>query len=212
MKHLKLALLSLLFLVLYWPEVQAQDYQELGYDELLSELSSRTNKSKSRSNTLDSIMIHLGLGAIASVHQIRYDNRTFVRENTGFQILLGLDLLSENWAAEVVLRNFGQTQTASETRTSREYDLNVVFKDAINPHWGYRSALGIGTRYLKLTDPANNVNIEAATPTGVFYVGAENFVTGSVSFVIDLGTRIALITDTADKNSIDLAFSLNTKF
>jgi hypothetical protein len=197
-----------------WTLVQAQEYKEQSYDDLLNELTSRTKKSQSyyANESLDSIKIHVGFGALASANKIKIQDKTLIKEQSGFQLSMGLDLFSQNWATEIVIRNFGQTESATEIRSLREYDLIVLFKDKLENQMGYRFGMGLGTRYLRISDNANNIFIDSSTPTGVLFIGAEAFLSQYLSIIFDMGTRTALITDTVDKNSIDLGLNLVTNF
>ena len=197
-----------------WTQVQAQDYQEQSYDDLLNELTSRSKRTQSyyANESLDLIKIHIGFGALASANKIKMLDKTFIKEQSGFQLSMGLDLFSQNWATEIVIRNFGQTSSATEIRSLREYDLTVLFKDKLENQMGYRFGMGLGTRYLRISDNTNNIFVDSSTPTGVLFIGAEAFISQYLSFIFDLGTRTALISDTVDKNSIDLGLSLVTNF
>ena len=156
----------------------------------------------------DSIMIHAGFGLISGVNSI---SDSYKYQN-GFQLSLGIDLFSPFWAAEGVIRNFGTARSGTESRTIKEFDLKVLHKQKVSGQIGFRVGAGLGTRYLKLNDDANNVAINDTTPTALFFGGLDGYVSKNFSLGIEVGARNSLVSNTADKNSLDATVRMDTYF
>lgn len=186
-----------------------QDYEEVSYDQLLDQLSQKKKQVYHNANDpFDSIMIHAGFGLIGGVNNIsdgyKYQN--------GFQLSVGIDLFSPLWATEGVIRNFGTAKSGTESRTIKEFDLKVLHKQKISGQIGYRVGGGLGTRYLKINDDANGVYINDSTPTMLLFGGIDGYVSKNFSLGLELGARNAMVSNTADKNSMDATVRMDTYF
>jgi hypothetical protein len=162
---------------------------------------------------LDQIQLHAGLGLISSANSIRAaGQRDQIKYQSGFQLTLGIDLFSPSWVAETALRNFGQVRSGTEVRSLREFDLKLMNRNLISDVTGYRAGLGIGHRYLKIDDEANNLSINDNTPTALFFVGLETYLSKTLSIGLEAGLRSSMVIETADKASADLTLRLDTYF
>lgn len=187
------------------------DYQEVSYDDLVNQLNAK--KSSVRKNSydpLDNNMIHAGFGLVTTANSMNINGTDSTKYQNGFQISVGIDLFSPQWAAEAALRNFGQANSGTETRSLREFDLKLMRRDALTAGAGYRLGAGIGSRYMKLSD--ENISIEDNTPTGVLFGGVDMFATKSLSIGMEAGLRTAMVNNTADRNAFDLMVRLDTYF
>lgn len=195
--------------------VQADDtYEEVTYDNLIQQINYKKSRlAIARSATsFDTLMIHAGFGLVTTASTISYGGADNLKYQNGFQISLGIDLFSPNWAAEGVLRNFGQATSGTETRSLREFDLKILYRDATSAAAGYRMGMGLGNRYFKLTDDHNSRYINDTTPTSLFFVGLDIYTSKNVSLGLEAGLRSAMITSTADKSSLDTTLRLDTYF
>lgn len=191
----------------------SDDYEEVSYDDLVNQLASRKRAATSSLNDpFDAIKIHAGIGLITSASSVTVDGGDSYRYFNGFQLSLGIDLFSPNWASEALIRNFGQSGSGSETRSLREFDLKVLYKNKLQNSIGYRFGAGLGTRYLKLSDYSKDISINDTTATSVFFTGIDAYASKHVSFGLEAGLRSAMVTNTSDKNSMDLTFRVDTFF
>ena len=202
-------------LIFFWTSVGlcADGFEEVTYEDLLTQLSQKKSLLQSNNNSpFDKIMFHAGFGLITSAATVKIDGREQNKYQNGFQISLGVDLFSDVWAAEGVIRNFGTSYSGSETRSLREFDLKVLYRNRLNAESGLRYGAGLGTRYFKITDDASGLAINDATPVTTLFGGMDTYLSKSLSLGVEVGARAAMITRTIDKNSIDVTLRLDTYF
>ncbi len=194
--------------------VQAAEYEEVSYEDLVNQINKRKSTViRNANDPLDQNLLHAGFGLISSAHTLNTSRgRADTRYQTGFQLTLGIDLFSPQWSAETALRNFGQTSSGSETWSLREFDLKLMNRDMLSASAGYRVGAGLGNRYLKLEDPLAQLSVNDNTPTAVFFGGLDIFLKKNLSLGIESGLRTSMVTDTTDKNSFDLTVRLDTYF
>jgi hypothetical protein len=70
----------------------------------------------------------------------------------------------------------------------------------------------IGNRNLKIEDSNRGLSLQQQTPTGIFFGGLETFLQKNISLGLEASLRSSLISNTPDKNSLDLTFRLDTYF
>ncbi len=194
--------------------VQAAEYEEVSYEDLVNQINKRKSTViRNANDPLDQNLLHAGFGLISSAHTLNTSRgRADTRYQTGFQLTLGIDLFSPQWSAETALRNFGQTSSGSETWSLREFDLKLMNRDMLSASAGYRVGAGLGNRYLKLEDPLAQLSVNDNTPTAVFFGGLDIFLKKNLSLGIESGLRTSMVTDTTDKNSFALTVRLDTHF
>lgn len=207
------SLLTIIFTVFCPALVQADEVEEISYQDLVNQLSAKKNSYRNPvTDPLDSIQIHAGLGLITSANKASTPNGSATRFQNGFQLSLGIDLFSQDWAAEAALRNFGQATTGTETRSLREFDLKMMNRGPFIGATNYRLGAGLGTRYLKVTDGRNDVSIDDSTPTGILFGGIDAFVNKNISMGVEAGFRTSMVNDTADKGAMDMMVRFDTYF
>lgn len=212
MKNKKTFQLALIAVTLFSTLVQAAEYEEVSYDDLVNQLHQKKSSVRKGGNldSLDNNRIHAGFGLVTTANSVNINGSDSTKYQNGFQISLGIDLFSPEWAAEGALRNFGQANSGSESRSLREFDLKFMRRDALTAGAGYRLGAGVGSRYMKISD--ENVSIEDNTPTAVLFGGIDMFAAKSLTIGMEAGLRTAMVTNTADKNAFDLMLRLDTYF
>jgi len=211
---IKLLLLTIA-LALFGTKVLAEEYEEVSYDDLVNQISHRKSQLNSRQETsanFDNLMIHAGLGLVTTATSINYQGSNNLKYQNGFQLSMGIDLFSESWATEGVIRNFGQSTSGSEIRSLRELDLKILYRGTPANRVGLRAGAGLGTRYFKLSDSANGITIDDTTPTALAFAGFDIYLSKGVSIGIETGLRSAMVSSTTDKNSMDTTLRLDTYF
>ncbi|MCJ8277455.1 MAG: hypothetical protein MJK18_11490, partial [Bdellovibrionales bacterium] len=122
----------------------------------------------------------------------------------------GVDVFNKNWGIEGSYINYGQIEPNSNTIKLREYSVRGLYNPSISTHWNARMGLGVSSRFLNISNP--QVSQEYRTPSGLFLFGVESYINSFISFGADLSFKTAMIDDTIDKNSVDLAFKVDAHF
>lgn len=213
MKKTFFAILPFVFIFTINTKVQAQEYEEVSYDELVNRLSKKKNSisQSTNSNVLDEIMIHAGFGLSTSSLSYEVSGVPAQKQISGFQLSLGIDLFSPQWVAEGAIRNFGSQETASEVKSFREMDLKIMYKSLVETNSLYfHLGTGITTRYLKISNYGSEVN--ETTPASVFFIGLDNPLSKFLSVGFDLSYRSGMLNKSIDKSSVDLMLRMDTHF
>lgn len=214
MKSTTLLFLGLVLVVTPSFSRAAGDVEELSYDDLVNQLQQKRKKVErtTADHPLDHLQIHAGVGLASSLNRLEIPGSRGDRSLNGFQISVGIDLFSPDWASEFVLRNFGTSDRGSESRSLREMDLRVLYRNPLSNQLGYRVGAGLGTRYLRFNDPRLNISYSEETPCFVAFGGFESYLSKQVSLGLEMGARTALIDRTIDRSSLDLMVRLDTYF
>ncbi len=188
-----------------------EDYQEVTYDELLNELSTKKSKiTQEKSSPFDEIMIHAGIGFLNSYSEFKVNGENLNRFQSGMQLALGIDLFSNNWYSEGVFKNYGITTQNSEDITLREIDLKIGYKDMINNVWSYSFGPGIANRMLKISDTRRNIDINESSPSFLLTGGIQAHPNKNIAIGLEANARSAFVNNTADRSSYDLALTITT--
>lgn len=194
------------------PVQAAVDYEELTYDDLVSQLSERrenANREKSRSGQ---VRRHLGLGIVNTWSQVSAEGRTYSPSLNGFEVSSGVDLNSELVRGEFSFRNFFEKNTGSQSATLREIGAGVQFRRPLEKGWNAKFGGGFAVRFLHFADSALSADVDQTSSMLIAGAGVEYRMSPAVAFGGDLSTRLPFGTTTADRNSIDLALKLDTSF
>lgn len=189
----------------------SSDYEEVSYDDLLNELSAKKSTlAKKQSSSLDDVRLHAGIGYANSFSNIAAQKQNFNRHVSGIQLSLGMDLFSPNWYSEGIFRNYGLTSSGNEELTLREFDLKIGYTNKLESIWNYTISSGLSNRFMSFSDPTRNIDVDSTTPSLVVSTGFVAQVHRNLSLGAEVSARTAMVNDTADKNSFDFAFRLNT--
>lgn len=213
-KTIPLALIStVLFSNLTFVQVAqaTSDYEEVSYDDLLTELSAkRRTLTNTNTSSFDTVRIHAGVGYANSFTNISAQKQNFNRHATGIQVSLGMDLFSPHWFAEGVLRNFGVTTIGDEELDLRELDLKLGYTNNLESIWSFTLSTGLANRFLRFSDPTRNIEVNSTTPSVIVSTGFFAQVHKNISLGAEVSGHSAVISRTADKSSFDFAFRINT--
>jgi hypothetical protein len=202
----------LILLIFLSPKVQAESVTEVTYEDLVQQLSQKKARAiRNQSDMRDDLKIHAGFGLLGSMNTVNSGNgQNEIKYQNGFQISMGIDLLSPLWASEVTLRNFGISRSGSESRSLREFDLKFLHRDLMSKNTGFRLGGGLGTRYFKLQD--KEVDINESTPTALIFGGLDVFASQNFSVGLETGFRSAMVNTSADKGGFDLTLRMDAYF
>ena len=197
-----------------------EETKDLGYDAIVDQLSKETAAtSRARQpvqaspNSIDSVMMHGGLGFANFVQGLTFEDGTTTTLNQrGLQAALGIDLFSPNWMSEGTFRTFAEAGDGKVRSSVNEFELKLVFKDHFDlSRFGYRAGLGLTGRYL--TIKRKNLPEESyTTPMSVATLGADLFINDRFSLGADVNARNSLIGETIDHNSYDLTLRADAHF
>lgn len=200
----------------------ADDADTVGYDKIVDQLS-RENATRAASlraktpttdvgySSIDSVMMHAGVGFANGVQSLTLDDGTSAAMKlTGFQVAFGIDLFSPNWQAEGTLRNLHSDGDSKLAANVQEFELKALYKDRFAQRLGFHAGGGVTGRYLKTTSAG--VEKDYTTPMSVAVLGGDVFFGDRVSLGADISGRNALIGETIDHNSFDLTLRLDAHF
>ena len=193
---------------------------DLGYDAIVDQLNKETATSTVRTrqpvataSSLDSVMMHGGLGFANYVQGINFDDGTATTLNQrGIQFALGIDLFSPNWMSEGTFRTFAEDGDGKISSSVHEFELKLLNKDRVGAsRFGYRAGVGLTGRYLTIKRK-NMAEKTYTTPMSVATLGGDLFINDRLSLGADVNARNSLIGETIDHNSYDLTLRLDAHF
>ena len=203
------------------------DENYMGYDDIVKELSrNSTKQTEVQPNNLDPlemVRIHTGVGFSSSQLTVEeFNDNDISGFHQGIELNFGIDLFSPVWIAEGTVRSFGSKDFENNKLSLKEFDLKFVHLTTINYFVNFKFGMGIAARYLTVESQSNEEivtlnasapqKIEYSTPSSLFTMGLQTFLTNSVSLGIDIAYRSAMIDETIDKRSIDANLRIDTHF
>jgi hypothetical protein len=199
------------------------DEDVIGYDVIVQDLnreshqaasaagSSRARASRAFNDPFESIWIHGGVGFTSSMQTLSFeDGNSIYLNHKGIQASLGIDLFSENWMAEGVVRSFGDAEGGGSQVSLKEFELKIDYKDRFSRQLGYHAGGGLTGRYMTVHRASDS--LEYTTPTSVATLGLDLFLSDKVSLGAEVSARNSLIAETIDKNSYDASVRLDAHF
>jgi len=194
-------------------KVQAQEYDEVSYDDLINQINKKRSRAAlNEASVLDDITLHAGFGLITSSMNVQEPTRMIQLQMTGFQMSFGIDLFSPNLVAEGAIRNFGSDNEGSESHSYRELDMKVFYHlPSTGKNLGFRLGTGLATQYLTLAD-AGGVNIDESSPAAIVFAAIEANPSKNFGIGAEAGYRSALLNNSADRSSMDLMIRLDGYF
>lgn len=196
-----------------------EDSTDIGYDAIVDQLNRETastvraHQPARSSSTLDSVMMHGGLGFANFVQGLTFEDGSATTLNQrGIQAALGIDLFSPNWMSEGTFRTFAEDGDGKVRASVHEFELKILYKDRLAAtRFGYRAGLGLTGRYLTIKRK-DKPEESYTTPTSVATLGGDLFVNERLSLGADLNARNSLIGETIDHNSYDMTLRVDAHF
>lgn len=190
------------------------DYES--YDEIVDKLSKYSNTEVTQKPVFTSSSrtfstAHLGLGFTQTFYDADASSLNSNMQNQGgLLVTVGVDLLNEQWGVEGSFINFGKLEASNSDIKLKEFTIRGLYKPSVAKNWNMRLGLGVSSRFLDISN--SEINRSYKTPSGLFLFGIESYMNSFISVGADLSFKTAMINDTIDKNSIDLAFKVDTHF
>lgn len=193
---------------------EEEDYG-VGYEGIVRELSRLDSQTVRVDDPLEEIKIHAGAGIANAFINFRDMNndRTSVSQ-PGFQLSLGIDLFSPNWAAESSVRNFTEKESSGPSVSLQEYDLKFLYKNRLTRKMGARLGTGVAARFLKLEQTLAGKTTTAVekTASGIAFFGLEGFMNEKMSVGADFSYRPSLVESSREQSSVDLTMRVEAHF
>jgi hypothetical protein len=187
------------------------DYQEVSYDDLLNELSSKKRKiTNYKTSSFDTVRLHAGVGFANSFSNIAAAKQNFNRHASGIQVSLGMDLFNPNWYSEGIFKNYGVNTSGSEEMSLRELDLKIGYTNSLEKMWSYTIASGLSNRFLSFSDTSRGIDVDSTTPSLIVSTGFQAKIHQNVSLGAEVSAHSAIVSQTVDKSSFDFAIRINT--
>jgi hypothetical protein len=194
------------------------NYEEVSYNELVDELNSRVkarNKVEEKetpSDPFERLTIHTSFGLINSIHYLSLPDRNISRFEDGIGLGFGIDLFNPEWIAEANLKNYGRSTRNEQTLSMRELELRLSYLESKSAQNNIKIIQGLGARYLKFSAPYLASNIKESTPVYLIGVSVNSRFTQKFSLGIEITGSFALVTETVEKNSINLNIKFDNYF
>lgn len=212
-------LFSLVSLHAFAASPSVSESEEVPYDQLIRELNSKVSRNErqrlqtSSVDPFEKLKIHLSLGFIQTVNAFLVGNRPISRIEDGFQMGVGIDLFSDEWVAEGILKNFGQSTQNETSLALREFDLRLSYlQTAPQQKLKLRIANGLGARYLRYNSPRFGDTQFQTTPIYVMGLGFLIPVGNHFDLDFEVQGHLTLVNDTIDRHGLSLVFRLDNIF
>lgn len=219
LKITSLFILVLSFEHLLWAsEITESQYEEVSYNELIDELNSRVrakNKVEEKdvpSDPFERVTIQTSFGLMNSIHYLSLPDRKISRFEDGISLGFGIDLFNPEWIAEALIKNYGRSTRTEQTLSLREFELRLSYLESKSTQSSFKLIQGLGARYLKYSAPYLPSTIKESTPIYLIGGSLNSKFSQNFSLGIELTGSIALVTETVDKNSINLNLKFDNHF
>jgi hypothetical protein len=212
--------LILFFSHILWASNYKDDdkYEEVSYNDLIDDLNSRvrarnkTDETEQPIDPFEKVTIQTSFGLINSIHYLTVGDRNISRFEDGIGLGFGIDLFNPEWIAEAQIKNYGRSTRSEQSLSLREIELRLSYKEATTKKVNFKIIQGLGAKYLKFTAPYLNNSIHESTPVYVIGTSMNTKFTPNFSLGVELTGSIALVSETIDRNSINLNLKFDNYF
>lgn len=186
------------------------DYDEVGYEDLVSELSAKRQKLQQQYSPAGNPLRHLGIGFANSFSTVTSRRNSSSFHTSGIQLSVGTDLVSPEWYAEGIFRNYSPYSNLSEEGSLRELEGKIGYTNSLENIWHYAIGAGISDRFLKYSNSLKNISVDESAPSLVISTSIFAQVHKNLSVGAEVSGRTSMINTAAEQNSFDFALRLNT--
>lgn len=186
-----------------------EDYQEVTYDELLSELNTKksTNELQKKAPLNQT---YLGVGYVHSMTQLNVNRKNTSRSQNGLQLSASMNLDSPSLYAEGVLRNFSGSTLNQEDLQILQIDARLGYTNALSAPWKYNLFTGFSGRMVQASNAIQQYSVNEFTPSFTVGAGAMAEIHKNIRLGAEIGGRTSIFGRNTDKNSVDFALRLDT--
>jgi hypothetical protein len=197
--------------------VQAETTEEVGYDQLVQELTTSSRKKAMAhtaqiENPFIQSRVHASFGFVDAVQTISTDNIETSRFSEGVSYGLGVDLIPGVFIAEGTFENYGKTLTSSSELQLKQFALRGIYENSINSKVSIRVINGLAVRTVKFTDELKNIDTKKSAPNYMLGVGFNTWINHSLQVGVEFSGQTALISEPIIKSALNMALKLNAIF
>ncbi len=195
-----------------------KEYEEVPFDTIVEDLNqhikqkTKYNINEESSDPFDRMTIYTSFGLLQTINFFQFDNETKSRFREGINIGVGVDLFNPNWIAEANIKNYGKSTKPNEVFSLREFDLRLSYRELKANNISYKFVQGLGARYLRFQNLEVQKNYKEQTPIYLLGVSLDSQISKQFSLGFELSGTTALISETVDRNSINLNFKMDNYF
>jgi len=193
----------------------AQAETEIGFDEIVNDLTRSRSplRTATPTSSWEDIQIHLGIGVTNGVFSLQHPDGTNTQANQrGVQVNLGIDLFNPNLIAEGSIMSFLERDYDNVKVGLQEFDLKLIYKDALEAQLGYHLGGGLAARYLTVTPRNGGEEMKYTTPAWLAVAGLDVYFAKGLSLGGEIVGRGSLTNETPDQSSMDFALRLDAHF
>lgn len=204
-------MITLIALGLVHPTLVRADEDE-GFDSLVKELKSSLKEDVPLKRVeSESSQMEFGGGVVGSYVAVNENSSSAGVMLTGFDLHLGIDLLTDRWLAETSFRSFSTSRVGQDAVSMQDYDIKVIRKSNLQRNLWLRLGGGVAAQFLKTSGPATGDQSQQA-PSVVALIGVEKVLSKKFSVGTDASYRLPVIADTSERGSGDATLRLNFLF
>ncbi len=182
---------------------------EENYESIVSRLSAKTElKTESPGYSMDNTMFHMGVGFGHSAFSLASDQINTSIDQNGFSLMLGMDLMSPQWNAEIGYTNYYRAKHANFSTEIQEFDLRVLYKGSFSQLIGFRIGTGLAARYLHL-EKRGGYSDNFTTPASVIFGGLEAKIAPRLSLIAEVGAKNSIVSDSPENRAIDFLLRID---
>ncbi len=190
--------------------LSGRDYEEVGYDDLLNELTVKKQKLQQKNSPSGNPLRHVGIGFANSFSTISNRKSSTNLHASGIQLSAGTDLISPEWYAEGVFRNYSPSTNYNEDSSLRELEGKIGYTNNLENIWHYSISTGVSNRFLRYTNNQRGISINESAPSLVIATSLFAQVHKNLSIGAEISGRTSMVNTSAEQNSFDFALRLNT--
>ncbi len=188
------------------------NYEEVSFENLLSELSRKENRHLVATDPFEDIQIHAGMGLITSVSNVSSRAQETYVYQSGIQLALGIDLFSPFWMSEGTFRNYGKNSYGGENFYLKEFEFKLMFQNPIKDSTKLRFGGGLAARYLTIENRNSLATEKITTPDSVITFGMDTALSKGLSLGVDFSGRSNMTPKSVDRYAADMTVRLDTHF
>jgi hypothetical protein len=203
-----------LALLIFTPLVHADDTYS-SYDDIVRDLSTSTSyQTSTATNKEELIRFHTSFGLITNYIGLNLPKGLPNSASlSGYEFRLGIDLFSQNWISYGTIRSYDPENFRSGQIEMKEFDLMVVYNDAIRGSFRYSIGGGMTSRYLDFIGTfSERFNRKNSTPASVILLGLDSKISRPLSAGLTMTYRSPLISETIDNGGWDGNVHLSAQF
>jgi hypothetical protein len=186
-----------------------EGYQEVSYDDLVSELNSKKVAGVPKLK-LPQQAVYLGVGYVHTYSQMTLKKDTSMRSQNGLQLSATMNLDSPNLYAEGLFRSFSGSSITNENLQVYQFDTRLGYVNELKAPWKYNLFTGFVGRFIDAQNSEKNYAVNEFTPSFTAGFGGIAEIHRNLRLGIEVGGRTSILGKNTDRDSVDFAIRLDT--